>query len=121
VRITATWTPQAVRISIADDGPGFSPEVIDQLGEPYVTTRRAARFVPSERGNFEHGGLGLGIFIAKTLLERSGARLRLSNRKGPETGALVTLDWARSHFDAPAVRALAKSAAEPQESLIGGT
>ena len=76
VRIAAEWTPEVVRISIADDGPGFSPDVIDQLGEPYVTTRRAGPPAAVEQGNVEHGGLGLGIFIAKTLLERSGAQAK---------------------------------------------
>ena len=74
VRIAANWTPEIVRINVADDGPGFSPDVIDQLGEPYVTTRRARPPAAVEQGNVEHGGLGLGIFIAKTLLERSGAQ-----------------------------------------------
>ena len=88
--------PPSCGSSIADDGPGFSPDVIDQLGEPYVTTRRADVPAPTEQGNVEHGGLGLGIFIAKTLLERSGAKLQLANRKPPETGALVTIEWPRA-------------------------
>ncbi|WP_346927999.1 ATP-binding protein, partial [uncultured Arthrobacter sp.] len=80
--------------SIADDGQGYSPDVIDRLGEPYVTTRRADAQLAGE-----HGGLGLGIFIAKTLLERSGARLRLLNRKPPEKGALVSIEWPRVEFE----------------------
>ena len=49
VRIAADWTPEIVRINVADDGPGFSPDVIDRIGEPYVTTRRAARRRRSSR------------------------------------------------------------------------
>ena len=90
VHIRAAWSATEVTIAIADDGPGFSPDVIDQLGEPYVTTRRAGQSSPAP----EHGGLGLGIFIAKTLLERSGAKLRLANRKAPETGAVATVSLA---------------------------
>ena len=87
-----------MKIAIADDGPGFSPDVIDQLGEPYVTTRRAGQSSPAP----EHGGLGLGIFIAKTLLERSGASLKLANRKPPESGASVTITWPRAAFETAA-------------------
>jgi two-component system sensor histidine kinase RegB len=100
VRIAAEWTPETVKIAIADDGPGFSPEVINQLGEPYVTTRRGGHPSPLERGNLEHGGLGLGIFIAKTLLERSGARLKLVNRRAQDSGALVNIEWNRAQFEA---------------------
>src|SRR5688572_20982021 len=88
VRLAASWTASEVRVTIADDGPGFPPDVLDRLGEPYVTTRRFD-VQPSD----EHGGLGLGIFIAKTLLERSGAELKLANRKPPEKGAVVTVEW----------------------------
>ena len=47
----------------------------------------------------EHVGMGLGFFIAKTLLERSGARLELANRPLPEGGAVVTVGWPRSKFE----------------------
>jgi len=120
VRIAANWTPEIVRINVADDGPGFSPDVIDQIGEPYVTTRRARPPAAVEQGNVEHGGLGLGIFIAKTLLERSGARLKLANRKPPETGASVTIEWKRGKFDASSAQTLANLPAQPGETLIGG-
>jgi two-component system, sensor histidine kinase RegB len=115
VRIGASWSASDVTISIVDDGPGFAPEVIDQLGEPYVTTRRAGK-EPAP----EHGGLGLGIFIAKTLLERSGARLRLANRKPPETGAEVTVSWPRQAFETATAQTLAKPAGEAEQTLIGG-
>jgi two-component system, sensor histidine kinase RegB len=114
VRIRATWSALEVTIAIADDGPGFAPGVIDQLGEPYVTTRRAG-LSPAP----EHGGLGLGIFIAKTLLERSGAKLRLANRKPPESGAEVTISWPRAAFEATAPQTLAKPGAGAEKTLIG--
>jgi len=94
VQLRATWTATEVSISIIDDGPGFGADVIDRLGEPYVTTRRM-----SDRDRAEHGGLGLGIFIAKTLLERSGAQLRLANRKPPDKGAVVVIAWPRGAFE----------------------
>ena len=51
-----------------DDGPGFAPEVLAKLGEPYVTSRPGG-----EGSRTGHIGMGLGFFIAKTLLERTGA------------------------------------------------
>jgi two-component system sensor histidine kinase RegB len=102
VQLRAEWTPTLVRVTIMDDGPGFSPDVIDRLGEPYVTTRR--HDVPPSG---EHAGLGLGIFIAKTLLERSGARLELVNRKPPEKGAAVIVEWPRQLFEGTGVEPLA--------------
>ena len=107
VRLSAEWDPARVSVTISDDGPGFPPDVIDRLGEPYVTTRRHDT-PPSG----EHEGLGLGIFIAKTLLERSGARLRLANRRPPEKGAAVTIEWPRERFEGPGATALANMAAE---------
>jgi two-component system sensor histidine kinase RegB len=111
VRLAAEWTQSVVRIVITDDGPGYSPEIIDRLGEPYVTTRRV-----DAQPSAEHGGLGLGIFIAKTLLERSGARMRLSNRKPPEKGAVATVEWPRLEFEKKGPAEPAKSPAEPAET-----
>lgn len=94
VKVRAEWDEDDVMITIHDDGPGFAPEIMDRLGEPYVTTR-AHRF----KEDTEETGLGLGFFIAKTLLERSGATLTFSNRRAPGLGAIVTLRWARSDFE----------------------
>ncbi len=91
VEITADWDGEGIRLTIADDGPGFAPNVIGRLGEPYVTTR--ARVQASE--DDETSGMGLGVFIAKTLLERYGATLRLENRKAPQPGAMVEVVWNR--------------------------
>jgi two-component system sensor histidine kinase RegB len=112
VRLAAEWTASTVKVTISDDGPGFAPDVIDRLGEPYVTTRRHDA-PPSG----EHAGLGLGIFIAKTLLERSGARLQLANRRPPERGAVVSVEWPRSLFERTRPEPLVNV---PVESLIAG-
>jgi two-component system sensor histidine kinase RegB len=95
VEVAGRWSPREVAITIADDGPGFSPEVIDRLGQPYVTAKRRRRMTQSE----ERSGLGLGFFIAKTLLERSGATLAFANRSAPEHGAVVRVRWDRADFD----------------------
>jgi two-component system sensor histidine kinase RegB len=86
-----------VKITIADDGTGFPPHVLEQLGEPFVTTRAAPGDGQDETD--EHTGMGLGFFIAKTLLERSGATIALANRQPPEGGAVVTVVWPRVRFE----------------------
>src|SRR6516164_848194 len=94
VEVEARWSDGAVEIVIADDGAGFSPNVLEQLGEPFVTTRPHGW---RQEAPDEHIGMGLGFFIAKTLLERSGATLALANRaKG---GASVTVVWPRMKFE----------------------
>ena len=95
VKVTAAWSADQVRISIADDGPGFSAEVLAKLGEPYVTTRGADRRAKSEAGS----GMGLGLFIAKTLLERSGATLAMGNAPPPAVGARISIRWPRAEFE----------------------
>ncbi|QBR70818.1 two-component sensor histidine kinase [Beijerinckiaceae bacterium] len=97
VRILAQWTPDQVTMIIEDDGPGFSPDVIGRVGDPYVTTKKDRR-AKSEEGS----GLGLGLFIAKTLLERSGATVTTENLQPPETGAVITITWDRAAFESGA-------------------
>ena len=94
VRITARWDDDAVAVTIRDDGPGFAADILGRLGEPYLTTRGGAK--PEGEGA---GGMGLGLFIAKTLLERSGATLSMRNALPPETGAMVTVTWPRLAFE----------------------
>lgn len=94
VRITARWTPDRVAVLIEDDGPGFAPEVLGRLGEPYVTTR-ADRKAKTE----DTPGLGLGLFVAKTLLERSGAILTMHNAALPATGARIAVEWKRADLE----------------------
>jgi two-component system sensor histidine kinase RegB len=100
VEIFAHWNSDEVSIIISDDGPGFAPEVVDRIGAPYVTHRRPEPRGPD--GDEEAGfGLGLGFFIAKTLLERSGARLALINQAPPLHGATVSVTWNRADFERP--------------------
>ncbi|MDJ0513207.1 MAG: ActS/PrrB/RegB family redox-sensitive histidine kinase [Methyloceanibacter sp.] len=98
VSVDATWSRDEVRIVVTDDGDGFPPDVLEQLGEPFVTTRPASTV---DHDELSHAGMGLGFFIAKTLLERSYARLELSNRSEPQTGAIVTVIWPRKAFETP--------------------
>jgi two-component system sensor histidine kinase RegB len=96
VDVEARWTKDQVSIVIADDGDGFPPYVLEQLGEPYVTTRPA--HTDRQDHADEHIGMGLGFFIAKTLLERSGATLDFRNSSGLGEGAVVQISWPRSVF-----------------------
>ena len=98
VRIAASWTRREVRVVIADDGPGFPPHVLARLGEPYITT--AQRGAPAAGGRDAAGGLGLGLFIAKALLERSGGAAAIeSNAPPPDRGASVTIVWPLEMFE----------------------
>jgi two-component system sensor histidine kinase RegB len=97
VSVAAYWNEDAIDVVISDDGPGFAPEILTKIGEPYVTTRRRRPNASDE----EPTGLGLGFFIAKTLLERSGASIAFANRTLPERGAIVRLRWERPEFERP--------------------
>ena len=97
VVIKARWDEELITVEISDDGSGFSQEVMDTLGNPYVTTRPSDK----EREKSDHGGLGLGFFIAKTLLERYGANFEFDNKSKPETGAIVRITWSVDEFTNP--------------------
>ena len=92
VLVSARFDAASITIEVRDDGPGFSPEVLGRLGEPYVTTRPGA-----EGSRTGHIGMGLGFFIAKTLLERTGALVTFGN--GHPHGALVTARWIRERLE----------------------
>jgi two-component system, sensor histidine kinase RegB len=90
VEVDAWWDSRNVEIVIADDGPGIAPDILRKIGEPYLSRR------PPDSGS---GGLGLGIFIARTLLERSGAKVSFRNRIFPAHGAIVHIIWPREAFE----------------------
>ncbi|AKI02843.1 signal transduction histidine kinase [Hoeflea sp. IMCC20628] len=92
VTVTTSYGRDQVEITIDDDGPGFAPDVLAQIGVPFMNRRNR---LDREKA----GGLGLGLFIAKTLLERSGAQLTFSNRPAPATGAHVHITWPREKMD----------------------
>src|SRR5271166_6163018 len=101
VEVAASWSGQDISVTITDDGPGFAPEIMERIGEPYVTTHGRKQDVDGEAPAYA-SGLGLGFFIAKTLLERSGATLDFENRPSPNRGALVRVRWERNDFERPA-------------------
>jgi len=85
--VTTYWDAHRVTVEIADDGPGFMLHLLNRLGEPYLSTRSGAE-----------NHMGLGIFIAQSLLERSGARLIFENLE--EGGAHVAISWIRTNLEA---------------------
>ena len=90
LRMSRDDRERTVAVTIADDGDGFAPDILQRIGEPYVTRRQK---------DDSAGGLGLGLFIAKTLLERSGARLRFENGGPDRPGARVSVEWPRALMD----------------------
>jgi two-component system sensor histidine kinase RegB len=89
---------------VADDGPGFAPEIFEALGEPYITSRPGHHALvetdigPQGRLD-EHEGMGLGFFIAKILLEQTGGAVNAENP--PDGGAQVSVRWPRGVIDGP--------------------
>ncbi len=104
VWIESDWTDENITLRIMDDGDGFPSQVLGRIGDPFVRRRAHS---DAQRPGYE--GMGLGLFIAKTLLERSGADISFAN--GPDTplgmsgrkaprGAVVELNWPRLEIDA---------------------
>jgi len=87
VTVRAVASRSEVHVLVSDDGAGFDSALLPRLGEPFLG--------PSRSGS---GGTGLGIFIATTLLERTGGQLRFSNSE--RGGAQVDIRWLRSHIEA---------------------
>ena len=100
VRLVASWDAQRLTVEVMDDGPGFAAEILEQIGEPYVTSRMAGRSGAVRELNPSDGkqeGLGLGFFIAKTLIEYTGGTVSARNRMGG--GASVVASWPRGAID----------------------
>lgn len=93
VRAIGRYDGNTIGVEVSDDGQGFSPEIFAKLGEPYVTSRPGA-----EGSRTGHEGMGLGVFIAKTLLERTGAAVDFRNARAG--GAVVSVRWPRAAIEA---------------------
>jgi two-component system sensor histidine kinase RegB len=89
VHIATRWTTEWSEVEVSDDGPGFSQSLLDELGTPFISTRQG-----------EEGHMGLGVFIAKTLLERTGATVTFGNRSAGRGGASVCVRWPNPVFKA---------------------
>ena len=97
VRIDISWSASFITVRITDDGAGFPGSLIGRIGDPFMRGRRAAN------GDARPGykGMGLGLFIAKTLLERSGASLTFANggNRRSGQGAIVVVEWPRTRIE----------------------
>lgn len=106
VWVETTWTDTTISIRILDDGPGYPPHLIGRIGDPFMRHRRSDA---DHKARPEYEGMGLGLFIAKTLLERTGAKLTFANGSDPHQtisikkercGAIVQVLWPRDAIDA---------------------
>ncbi len=78
VTVELDYNKNDLKISITDDGLGFSKDIIDKLGEPYISKNSQ--------------GMGLGIFIAKNLIENMGGNINLFNSKDDNAVVEITFD-----------------------------
>lgn len=139
VRVRAIVDAGFIEIEVVDDGPGFPADILPRLGEPYVTSRpqgkarraltaqiaaSVAAATPGRKGRKgaaplpvaepiapSQGGMGLGFFIARTLLERTGGKVFVGPGEGGQTaskgpaqkaqpkGARVAVRWARPSLE----------------------
>lgn len=133
VRVRGLVDAGFIEIEVVDDGPGFPADILPRLGEPYVTSRpqgkarralaaqiaasvAAAAAAPGRKGRKaapppepaaiapSQGGMGLGFFIARTLLERTGGRVSVGagdGGRGQPKGARVAVRWPRPALEVP--------------------
>lgn len=104
VWVETSWTTDTISVRIVDDGTGFPPHLIGRIGDPFMGRRKSEK---ERRERPEYEGMGLGLFIAKTLLERSGAELTFTNGSSLlvrhsklKRGAVVQVNWPRAKIDA---------------------
>ena len=119
VWVDIDWDQTSIHLRIIDDGSGFPSSVIGRIGDPFVRRRRSERDTGRRPG---YEGMGMGLFIAKTLLERTGAEIAFANgstrqdahlHAGRRSGAIVELHWSMSRIAVPLGeenRALGKNA-----------
>ncbi len=88
VELAASADRKSVAVSVRDDGAGFPAALLPRLGEPWLGPSRSTS-----------GGTGLGIFIATTLIERTGGRVAFANLDSG--GARVDVRWPRAHIESP--------------------
>jgi two-component system sensor histidine kinase RegB len=104
VWVDGSWSDERITLRVVDDGPGYPPQMLGRIGDPFLRSRRQ----PDTLLRPEYEGMGLGLFIAKTLLERTGAELTFANAADPfldpserpeRCGALVMVSWPREVFE----------------------
>jgi two-component system sensor histidine kinase RegB len=115
VWVDGSWTDSTITVRIIDDGDGYPAHLIGRIGDPFVRSRRTAQ---DQTHRPEYEGMGLGLFIAKTLLERSGAELSFANGSNPflaaeerpdRSGAIVEVVWPRDRLAVSETEALGEN------------
>jgi len=103
VWVEMNWSADGIAVRIADDGPGFADDVIDRIGDPFI---HRGRGITELQDRPEYEEMGLGLFIAKILLEHSGAKLSFANGadtlsaeadKTRQRGAIIEVVWPRGN------------------------
>jgi len=79
VRLSVSRSVTAIRFAVSDDGPGMSQETLRHIGEPFFTTKEPGK------------GMGLGIFLVRTLADRLGGALTFDSVPGRGTTAVFEL------------------------------
>jgi two-component system sensor histidine kinase RegB len=102
VWLDGEWTKDRLTVRIVDDGPGFPPQMLGRIGDPFLRWQRNDNRATRSP---DYDGMGLGLFIAKTLLERTGAELFFANgsqsdRSATTSGAIVEVVWPRNKIEA---------------------
>jgi two-component system sensor histidine kinase RegB len=111
VLINVTWNEKSIKVMVGDDGKGYPSDLLDKIGDPFISKRK--KKAGEDRGSTDYQGMGLGLFIAKTLLERSGAELTFANAASDHLrktkryhdlderlkGAIVNVRWPREGFE----------------------
>lgn len=113
--VEARWDDQSIHIRVTDDGPGYPAHLLGRIGDPYLRQRRGDEQSANRK---EYEGMGLGLFIAKTMLERTGASIRFSNCDGKRLppgfdgercGAQARVRWRRSVIETSARKPLGEN------------
>jgi two-component system sensor histidine kinase RegB len=107
VWVDVHWSGDEISVRVTDDGRGYPVDLIGRIGDPFLRRRRGAE---DRIRRPEYEGMGLGLFIAKTLLERSGAEVIFANgsdpfldpsERPPRSGAIVAVTWPRARIALP--------------------
>lgn len=113
VWVQTVWSETSIRVVVGDDGNGYPSDLLGRIGDPFLSKRKPTSTKDVSRPEYE--GMGLGLFIAKTMLERTGAELTFTNgtpdgymrnnqtaamqAMSGATGAIVNVRWARSDIE----------------------
>jgi two-component system, NtrC family, sensor kinase len=87
---TSSLDPKAIRIVVRDDGAGIPAEILPRIFEPFLTTKETGR------------GVGLGLAISNSILERHNGTIEVQSELGKGTVFTVTLPWEAEVTKTPA-------------------